>query len=214
MLVGYRMTPKPITIVPDLPITEALEQMRQKRVHRFPVVDKKGKLVGIVSHSDLLYAAPSSATSLNVWEVTYLLNQIKVKEVMTRNVITVEEGCPIEEAARTMRENSIGGLPVMCDGQLVGIITESDLFDVFLELFSAQEKGVRLTILAPYFKGSLAQITSAITARGGLIHALNTFLGKDPTNWGCHLKVADISKDALIEVVKPLVVEILDVREI
>jgi acetoin utilization protein AcuB len=214
MLVGYRMTPKPITIVPDLPITEALEQMRQKRVHRFPVVDKKGKLVGIVSHSDLLYAAPSSATSLNVWEVTYLLNQIKVKEVMTRNVITVEEGCPIEEAARTMRENSIGGLPVMCDGQLVGIITESDLFDVFLELFSAQEKGVRLTILAPYFKGSLAQITSAITARGGLIHALNTFLGKDPTNWGCHLKVADISKDALIEVVKPLVVEILDVRDI
>jgi len=68
-------------------------------------------------------------------------------------------------------------------------------------------------VLAPYFKGSLAQISSAITERGGLILALNTFLGEDPTNWGCHLKVADITKDELLEVVKPLVVEIVDVRE-
>jgi acetoin utilization protein AcuB len=183
-------------------------------VHRFPVVDKKGKLVGIITHQDLLYASPSSVTSLNVWEVTYLLNQVKVKEAMTRKVITVEEDCPIEEAARLMRDNEIGSLPVMRDGLVVGIITESDLFKVFLELFSAREKGVRLTVLAPYFKGSLAQISSAITGRGGLILALNTFLGEDPTNWGCHLKVADISKEELIKVVKPLVVEIQDVREI
>lgn len=214
MLVGYRMTPDPITITPDMPIAEALEQMRQSKVHRFPVVDKKGKLSGIVSHSDLLYASPSSATSLNVWEVTYLLNQIKVKEVMTRKVITVEEDCPIEDAAGTMREHSIGGLPVMRDGELVGIITESDIFKVFLELFMAQEEGVRLTVLAPYFKGSLAQISAAISERGGLIHALNGFIGEDASNWGCHLKVADISKDELLEAVEPHVIRILDVREI
>ena len=214
MLVGYRMTPEPITVSPDLPMAEALEQMRQADVHRFPVVDKRGKLVGIVTQTDLLYAAPSSVTSLNVWEVTYLLNQVKVKEVMTKQVITVEEDCPIEDAARLMRDKEIGGLPVMRDGALVGIITESDLFDVFLELLMAQEKGVRLTVLAPYFKGSLAQISAAITERGGLIHALNTFLGEDENTWGCHLKVADISKDELLEVVEPLVVEVLDVREI
>ncbi|OIO91706.1 MAG: hypothetical protein AUK03_10720 [Anaerolineae bacterium CG2_30_64_16] len=214
MLVRYRMTPNPITIGPDLPITEALEQMRQKKVHRFPVLDGKGKLVGIVSHSDLLYAAPSSATSLNMWEVTYLLNQIKVKEVMTHPVITVDDDCPIEDAARLMRSNAIGGMPVMRAGELVGIITESDIFDVFLELMMAQEGGVRLTALAPYFKGSMAQITAAITAQGGLIHALNTFRGEDRTTWGCVLKVADISKEALLAVVQPLVVEILDVREI
>jgi acetoin utilization protein AcuB len=214
MLVGYRMTPEPITVSPDLPMAEALEQMRQADVHRFPVVDNRGKLVGIVTQTDLLYAAPSSVTSLNVWEVTYLLNQVKVKEVMTKEVITVEEDCPIEDAARLMRDKEIGGLPVMRDSTLVGIITESDLFDVFLELLMAQEKGVRLTVLAPYFKGSLAQISGAITERGGLIHALNTFLGEDEDTWGCHLKVADISKDELLEVVEPLVVEVLDVREI
>ena len=96
MLVGNRMTPDPITCSPDTSITEALKKMRQENVHRFPVLDKKGKLVGIVSHTDLLYASPSSVTSLNVWEITYLLNQVKVKEAMTREVLTVQEDCPID----------------------------------------------------------------------------------------------------------------------
>ena len=213
MLVGKRMTRNPITITPDFPIAEALDKMRREKVRRFPVLNKKGKLVGIVAYDDLLYASPSPATSLSIWEITYLLSKVQVKEVMTKEVITVTEGCPIEETARLMRDNKIGGLPVMRDGLVVGIITESDLFDVFLELFGAREKGVRLTVLAPYFKGSLAQIISAITEKGGNILALNTFLGEDPTNWGCTLKVADISKDELLEVVKPLVVEIVDVRE-
>jgi acetoin utilization protein AcuB len=126
MLVGYRMTPDPKTVAPDVPVAEALAKMRQHKVHRFPVVDNKGKLVGIVSHSDLLYAAPSSATSLNMWEVTYLLNQIKVEEVMTRQLITVDDDCPIEEAARLMRKHAIGGVPVLRGGELAGIITESD----------------------------------------------------------------------------------------
>jgi acetoin utilization protein AcuB len=214
MLVGYRMTPNVITISPDLPIAEALEQMRHDKVHRYPVVNKKGKMVGIVTHTDLLYASPSSATSLNVWEVTYLLNQIKVKEVMTKKVITVEEDCPIEDAARLMRDNEVGGLPVMKGEQIVGIITESDLFDIFLELLAAQEKGVRVTILAPYFKGSMAQISAAISAKGGLIHSLNAYVAEEPDTWGCVLKVADISQKDLIEAITPHVVKILDVREI
>jgi acetoin utilization protein AcuB len=214
MLVGNRMTSNPITISPDLSIAEAMERIKQEKVRRFPVVNKKGKLVGIIARDDLLYASPSSATSLNVWEINYLLSQVKVKDVMTKDVITIGEDCPIEEAARIMAENKIGGLPVMRDGQLVGIITESDLFKVFLELFEAQEQGVRLTVLAPYVKGSLAQISSEITKKGGLILALNTFQGTDPSNWGCHLKVTDISKDELLEVVTPLVIEVVDVREV
>ena len=213
MLVGNRMTHNPITIKPDLPITEALEWMRREKVRRFPVVDKKAKLVGIVTHTDLLHAAPSSATSLSIWEVTYLLSQVQVKETMTKEVITVDEDCLVEEAARIMADNKIGGLPVMRDGIVVGIITESDLFKVFLEILGAREKGVRLTLLAPYIKGSLAQIASRITEQGGNILALNVFLGEDPSNWGCHLKVADISKDELLEVVGPLAVKIVDVRE-
>lgn len=214
MLVGKRMTHNPLTTTPDVSVTDALERMRREKVRRFPVIDKHGKLVGIVSRQDLLYASPSSATSLSVWEVNYLLSQIKVKEVMSKEVVTICEDCPIEEAARIMADNKLGGLPVMRGDQIVGIITESDLFKVFLELFSAREKGVRLTLLAPYFKGSLAQISSAVTERGGMILAFNIFKGEDPSNWGCAMKVVDITKDELVEVVKPLSVEILDVREV
>jgi acetoin utilization protein AcuB len=214
MLVGRRMTRDPITVGPDMPIADALELMRQKKVRRFPVVDKKGKLIGIVSQDDLLHASPSSVTSLNVWEVTYLLSKVKVKEVMAKDVITICEDCTVEEAAAVMQENKVSGLPVMRDDDLVGIITESDMFRIFLELFEAKEKGVRLTVMAPYVKGSLAELSSTVTERGGLILALNTFSGDAPSTWGCTMKVADVSKDELIEIVKPLVVKIVDVREI
>lgn len=214
MLVRNRMTAHPITVSPTLPVSIALNEMRQKKVHRFPVVDAKGKLAGIVSHSDLLYAAPSSATTLSIWEVTYMLNQIKVEDVMCKKVITVDEDCPIEEAARVMRKHAIGGVPVLSDGQLTGIITESDIFDVFLELLSAQEPGVRLTALAPYFKGSMAQISGAVTAAGGLIHALNSYRSEEPGTWGCVLKVGDITKEQLVEAVQPLVARIVDVQDV
>ena len=214
MLVGKRMTHNPITITPDVSIAEAMEKMKREKVHRFPVVDKGRKLVGMVTEYDLVHASPSSATALSMWEISYLLAQITVGEVMTKKVITTAEDTPLEEAARLMADNSVGGLPVLRDGLLVGLITESDLFRVFLEIFGAREKGIRLTVLAPYVKGSMAKITSAITNVGGLIVAFDTFLGEDPSNWGATLKVSDISKDNLLEVVKPLVVEIVDVREI
>jgi acetoin utilization protein AcuB len=213
MLVGRRMTRNPITVRPEVSIAEALEQMRREKIRHLPVVEKGGKLVGIVTRQDLLYASPSSVTSLNVWEVTYLVSQIKVREVMTKKAITASEDTPVEEAARIMADNKVGCLPVVRDKIVVGIITESDLFRIFLELFGAREKGIRLSLLAPYFKGSMAQITSEITKNGGLILAFNTFLGEDPTNWGAHVKVTDISMEKLLEVVEPLVIEILDVRE-
>jgi acetoin utilization protein AcuB len=112
-----------------------------------------------------------------------------------------------------MVENKVGSLPVVRNSQLVGIITESDIFRVFLEMMGAREKGIRLTLLAPYVKGSMAQITSDITSAGGLILAFDTFLGEDPSNWGCTLKVSEITKDALLEAVEPHVVEIVDIRE-
>jgi acetoin utilization protein AcuB len=214
MLVRNRMTPNPITVSPTMPVSVALNEMRIQKVHRFPVVDAKGKLVGIVAQSDLLYAQPSSATTLSIWEITYMLNQIKVEDVMRKKVITVDDDCPVEEVARLMRKHAIGGVPVLKDDELVGIITESDIFDLFLELLSAGEPGVRLTVLAPYFKGSMAQISSAITAAGGLIHALNSYRSDEPGTWGCVLKVADITKEQLVGVVQPLVVSILDAQDV
>jgi acetoin utilization protein AcuB len=207
------MTPNPMTISPDTSIAEAMEQMKRESVRRFPVVDKNRKLIGVVTQTDLLHASPSAATSLTMWEITYLLGQIKVREVMTRDVKTVTEDTPLEEAARLMVTNKIGSLVVVRDQVPVGIITESDIFQVFLEMMGARERGIRLTVLAPYVKGSMAAITSAVTRAGGLILAFDTFLGEDPSNWACTLKVAEISEEALLEAVKPLVVEVVDVRQ-
>lgn len=208
------MTHNPITITPDISIAEAMERMEREKVRRFPVVDKNRKMIGIVTYQDLLHASPSTATSLSIWEISYLLAQIKVQEIMTKKVITTTEDTPLEEAARLMVENQIGSLPVMRDDVIVGIITESDIFRVFLEVFGAREKGIRVTILAPYVRGSMAEITSTITKAGGLILAFDTFLGEDPTNWGATLKVSEVSKEKLLEVLKPLVVEIMDIREV
>ncbi len=111
MLVKDRMSRPVITIHPSTPINEALKLMRLEKIRRLPVVDKKGRLIGIVSERDLLHASPSSATSLTIWEVNYLLSKIEVKSVMTKQVITISEETPLEDAAQIMADNKIGGLP-------------------------------------------------------------------------------------------------------
>src|SRR4030043_2170852 len=110
MLVADPLPRPVITVPPTLPIQDALSLMRKEKVSRLPVVDRRGRLVGIVSEKDLLHAAPSSATSLSVWELSYLLSKVTVEEIMTRQVITISGDTPIEEAARVMSDNSIHGL--------------------------------------------------------------------------------------------------------
>ena len=214
MLVANRMTHNPITITADVSIAEAMERMKREKVRRFPIVDKDRKMIGIVTYQDLLHASPSTATSLSMWEISYLLAQVKVGEIMTRKVITTTEDTPLEEAARLMVDNQIGSLPVVRNDLVVGIITESDIFRVFLEIFGAREKGIRVTLLAPYVRGSMAEITSTVTKAGGLILAFDPFLGDDPSNWGATMRVSEVTKEKLLEVLKPLVVEITDIREV
>jgi acetoin utilization protein AcuB len=137
MLVGEKMTKDPVVIRDDIPIDKALKIMRDGEVRRLPVLNDKGALVGIVSERDLLFASPSPATSLSIYELHYLMSRIKVSDVMTTKVITVTEDTPLQEAARIMADNKIGGLPVERKGELVGIITETDLFKTFLELLES-----------------------------------------------------------------------------
>jgi len=188
--------------------------MRDEKVRRFPVVDDDGKLVGIVSDKDLLYAAPSPATSLSIYELHYLYSRITISQVMNRDVITVEESDPIEEAARIMVDNKIGGLPVMREGKLVGIITETDIFKTLMEMMGARDQGVRLTLLSPEHRGQLAALTGAVAELGGNIISLGTFWGKDASNAVITMKVTGVNKDALVEKVKPYVLELIDVREV
>ena len=214
MLVHERMSKNPYTIPADTPVEEALKRMREVHIRRFPVLDKSGQLVGIVAEKDLLYASPSPATSLSIYEMHYLLSKLTVGQVMVKNVITVAEDTPVEEAARIMADHKIGSLPVVRDGHLVGIITETDLFKLFLELLGARKKGIRITMLVPDVKGELAKITTAIAKLGGNIIALGTFLGEDPTNQLVTVKVNDVPKDTLVATLKPLVLEIIDAREV
>jgi acetoin utilization protein AcuB len=137
MQVSERMTQPVITALPDMPIQEAMNLMREKDIRRLPVVDSRGRLRGIVSDRDLLHASPSDATSLSVWELNYLLSRVTLKDVMTKSVITLEGDTHIKEAARIMVEKKIHGLPVMDGDDVVGIITETDLFKVLLDLLEA-----------------------------------------------------------------------------
>jgi acetoin utilization protein AcuB len=212
MLVHERMSKHPITITEDVPINQALQFMRGQKVRRLPVLNKKGELVGIVSERDLLYASPSPVTSLSIYELHYLVSKITVSEVMTRDVITVSEYTPLEEAALIMADNKIGGLPVMRDGKLVGIITESDLFKIFTEILGARDMGVRLSMLVPEQPGILADITRAIADLGGNIISLGTFMGEEPTNRLITVKVADVSEEKLVAAMKVLALEIEDAR--
>ncbi len=214
MLVRDRMSRHPITVRPEVPIHEALQIMRREKIRRLPVLDENDRLVGIVAEKDLLYASPSSAKALNVYELQYLLAKLTVGDVMTRNVITTTEFTPLEEAAKVMVDNKIGALPVMRGDQLVGIITETDIFKVFLELLGAREKGLRLTLLVPEAKGVLASLTGTIAELGGNIIALGTFKGEDPTNRIVTVKVEDVDKDKLLSAIRSLILEVLDVREV
>jgi acetoin utilization protein AcuB len=212
MLVGDRMTKRPITISEDDSIDHGLDLMRSESVRRLPVVDKHGKLVGIVSEKDLLYASPSPATSLSIYEIPYLLSKIKMRDLMTQEVITVTEDTPLEEAARIMADHKIGGLPVMRDDKLVGIITETDMFKIFLEMLGAREAGVRLAMLVPNEKGTLAKIATEIAELGGNIMAQGTIMGEDPTNRELTLKVEDVAQEQLVSAMERLGLKILDAR--
>jgi len=211
--VGRRMTKNPITVHPDLSVPDAQALMRREKIHRLPVLDKANKLVGIVSASDLIHATPSQATALDMYELNYLISKLKIEKVMTRKVVTTTEDMPVEEAARIMVDENISGLPVMRGEVLVGVITESDLFRLFIELFGARHQGVRLTVLMPEKKGELAALAGAISGAGGNIVSLATFDGEDPTNSYCTIKVEGLSRQVLLDAVTPVVDRVVDVRE-
>ena len=197
MLIIERMTPNPVTVTRQTTVGQALEIVEQRKLRHLPVLDSNDLLAGIVSEKDLLRASTSDP----------------VEKVMTTDVVTVTEYATLEEAARVMADQKISSLPVMRGSRLVGIITETDLFKVFLELLAAREQGVRLTMLVPEEKGMLASLTGEIASMGGNVLALGTFKGEDPTNRLVTVKVADVPTEKLVAIMEAIGMEIVDVRE-
>jgi acetoin utilization protein AcuB len=211
MLVKERMSQPVITVRQDMPIMDTLDLLRREKIRRAPVIHG-GKMVGIVSDKDLLNAAPSDATSLSIWELNHLVSKILVGEVMTRKVITVTEDTPIEEAAYLMSENKIGGLPVVRDGDVVGLITETDLFRIFLELMGARETGVRVTALVPEKIGELDELTHAIASAGGSFVAFGQFAGESQANRLVTFKVSGMTEDEVRASIGPTIERLIDIR--
>ncbi len=166
MLVKNRMTRQPITIAPTAKVDEAAALMKQHGIRRLPVLDD-GKLVGIVTDADLMRVSPSAATTLSRYEINSLLAKIAVRDVMQKSVISVNEGAPIEEAALLMSRNRIGGLPVTSDvGTVVGVITETDIFDAFVDIMGLEEGKTRFTIEVDDKVGVVSDIAGIFAEAG------------------------------------------------
>jgi acetoin utilization protein AcuB len=214
MLVKDRMTPNPICGSPDMPVTEAQEIMQANNIRHLPIVDTEGKLVGLLTQRSLPQAIPSDARKFSPFVVNYALARIKVRNVMLKDVITISEDIALEEAARIMADRKIGCLPVMRDGELVGIISDNDLFNIMVNLLGARRPGVRVTVLQPDRAGEVARISSAIAERGGYLSVFVTYPTADPATWSSVVKVTNLPEDALVETLGSLPeIHIQDVRE-
>jgi len=155
-----RIQKNPVTISPDASFFEARNLIHEKGFRHLPVVDKNGKLVGIVADADIREAAPSDATLLSVQELNYLLGKLKVSAFMTPKdkLITITPDALIEEAVQLMYDHKIGALPVVEGGRLYGIFTETDALDHFMDIFGLKQKGTRLTIALEDKPGTLLGI--------------------------------------------------------
>ena len=215
MFVVDRMSSPAVTITPDTRFQDALKSMRDHRFRRLPVVDKKGRLVGIVSERDLLYASPSPATSLSVWEIGYLLSKIRVRTIMTREVIATTPDTPVEDAARLMADRKIGGLPVVdeCD-HVVGVITETDIFKTFVEMFAGGNPGLRLTLETPRRKDALLELSKAISDLGGSVVSVGSFYKPVSGVQGLVVKVQDVDKEQLVSTLEILGDHVVDARDV
>ena len=211
MFVGDRMSRPVITVSPDDAVVDVRAMFHKEHIRRAPVM-KNGKLVGVVTTTDLINASPSQATSLSAWELRYLVSKIKVKHVMNKKVITVDAATPIEEAARMMADNKIGGMPVMKNKRVVGMITETDLFRVFLELMGARKKATRVTALVSDEHGALAKLTKAIAENGGNFTSFGMFSGDDANTKVVNFKVEGMKEKEIKKAIKDIVIKFWDIR--
>ena len=157
MAVKDFMTRKVVYISPDTTIAHAADMMREQTLHRLPVIEND-KLVGLVTEGTIAEASPSKATSLSIYEMNYLLNKTKFKDVMIHDVITVSRYASLEDATYLMLKNKVGILPVVDNEQVYGVITDRDIFKAFLEVSGYGEEGVRMRFVTENEVGVLERI--------------------------------------------------------
>ena len=217
MLVKDYMTRHPLMAEPTMSIVEAQRYMGENNIRHLPIVGDGKRLLGLVTRQSLL-VDPGMLGSLDVWEITRYLSGLTVKDVMVKakDVITIDQDATIEETARLMVEKKVGGLPVVEEGIVIGIITETDLLAHLTNLLGWSVRGVRVTMRVPNRTGEFAKIASAIASQGwGIYAAGGVPAPRHPGYWDEVFKVRGVSKEELIAVLEKIEgQEIVDVREV
>ena len=173
MLVKNRMTTEVITLNPDQTLLKAMTLIQQKRIRHLPVV-QEGKVVGMVTERDIRKAGASDSSSLSIFELNYLMDQIKVSSFMSKKVISVSPDEPIEAAAKLIYDHKIGALPVVDENRLVGLITSSDILETFIEVLGINEPSVRVELELENRVGALADTTKIFKEQGLYLVSLVT----------------------------------------
>ena len=215
MLVKDQMTPNPICGHPEMPITEAQALMQENNIRHLPILDEKKNLVGLITLRALMNAVPADLSQFSPFVVNYVLAKLKARNIMVKDVITISEDTPFEEAARIMADKKIGCLPVMQGDELVGIISDNDLFTIMVGLLGARREGVRVTVNQPDRAGEVARISRAIAEKGGYLSVFVTYPTANPEIWASVVKVTNLPQDTVVETLGSLPdIEVKDVREV
>ncbi len=199
MLVKNWMSKDVITLTHDRSMMKAAKLLKDNDISRLPIVDEDGVLVGIVSDRDIKEASPSKATTLDMHELYYLLSEIKIKDIMSRKVITVSIEDTVEKAAVVMEESKIGGIPVVdADNKPVGIITNTDVFKVLISITGVLDGGVQVGLALSNEPGSLNGILDYLKENGGRVMSILTSYEPEQENMRhVFIRIRDIDKATL-----------------
>ncbi len=212
MYVRNRMTKDPYTIQADAPITEVIELMRVKSLKRIPVLDGE-RVVGILTDGDIQKVSPTKATALSVFEINYLLAKTTVRDAMTKKVVTISPDDILEEAAVLMRANRVSSLPVIDGTRLVGIITESDIFDAFIDLLGARDIGTRLVIEADDKPGILSDVANVVSKYGANINHIAAYRLEKEKRSDVVIRVNTLDSEPMIQSLEEKGYQILSITK-
>lgn len=211
MFVKYFMTRNLITVHEDELAGPALQRMREQGLRRMPVVNASGTITGMITDRRLLQALAVPVRRGEFRRTVEMPPSLAIGALMHKELFTTTPDTPLEDAAALMAENRVGSLVVMEDGKAVGIITETDMFRVFLRLLVGHEHGLRVMVRAPAFRGILADITTSIARSGGNLLSLGNIT--DDENYIISFKVADLTSEDLQAIMEELPVEVVNIRE-
>ena len=206
MLVQGWMTTDVITVDEDTSMMKASIIMKEKNIRSLPVVNKRGELVGIVSDRDLKDAAPSKATTLDVYELNYLLSSIKIKDLMITNLAYVRPEETVEFAAILMLENKISSLPVINNkGTLIGIVTQTDIFKVLINITGVYTGGIQFAFSLEDSPGSIREAADMIRSYGGrVVSVLSTRETAEEGRRNVYVRSSPLPEEKLRDLVKEL----------